>query len=171
MIISLLVAYSKNRVIGNKGKIPWNLPSERNRFKQICQGKNIIMGRKSFEEIGHALPYCTIVILSKTLNTCPQGCLLAKTPEEALSLCKNPQNEESEILVAGGSEIYQMFLPLTKKIYATLIDEEFEGDRFFPPLDENWEIIFEEEKAENNINFQYLTFVRKSKNYSGENQV
>ena len=65
-MISLLVAYTKNkRVIGAQGKIPWNLPSERNRFKEICRGKYVIMGRKSFEEIGKPLPYCKLVIVSK----------------------------------------------------------------------------------------------------------
>ena len=92
----MLVAYTKNgRVIGNQGKIPWKLASERNRFKELTAGKSIIMGRTSFEEIGHALPYCTIIILSKTMRSVPSGCLLAHSLNKALKLCKN------EILIAG----------------------------------------------------------------------
>ena len=100
-MISLLVAYTKNkRVIGAQGKIPWKLSSERNRFKAICNGKYVIMGRKSYDEIGHPLSYCTLVVVSsKTQNL-----------EEAINYCKS-QNQE-EILIAGGGEIYRQALPI-----------------------------------------------------------
>ena len=88
-MISILVAYTKNhRVIGKGGEIPWNLPSERLRFKEICKNRFIIMGRKSFDEIGHGLPYCTIIIISRTLKNAPEGCLLAKSLENGIELAK-----------------------------------------------------------------------------------
>ena len=73
-MLSLLVAYTKNkRVIGAQGKIPWKLSSERNRFKAICAGKYVIMGRKSYEEIGHPLSYCELVVVSRSLSlACPE---------------------------------------------------------------------------------------------------
>ena len=92
-MISLLVAYTKNkRVIGAQGKIPWKLSSERNRFKEICKNKYVIMGRKSFEEIGKPLPYCTLVIISherifKNLKTCP-------SLDAAIDFCKAQGQEE-----------------------------------------------------------------------------
>lgn len=157
-MISLLVAYTKNeRVIGSGGRIPWNLPSERSRFKAICAQKKVIMGRKSFDEIGHALSYCTLVIVSKTMQDAPEGCLLARSFEEAVEICG-----KGEILVAGGGEIYKTALPYATRIYATEIDETFSGDTFFPPLPESeWDCKKEESHIDSGIKYEYLTFIRK----------
>lgn len=162
--ISLLVAYTKNgRVIGSGGKIPWNIPSERNRFKRLCQNKDVLMGRKTFEEIGHALPYCTIVIISKTMKECPDGCKLAASFEEGIKLCS-----QNEILVAGGQELYEqaMLDAQTRRIYATEVELEVAGDRFFPELGIEWKkaaLETAENKSthtENGISFEYVTFTR-----------
>lgn len=157
-MISILVAYTKkNRVIGSGGVIPWNLPSERDRFKEICKDKFIIMGRKSFDEIGHGLPYCTIVIISRTLKIVPRGCVLAKSLEDGMKLC-----EGEEILVAGGGEIYKEVLPFASRIYATEIEKEFSGDVFFPLInDDEWTKTVENEKSELGINYKYITYNRK----------
>ena len=148
-MISLLVAYTKNkRVIGAQGKIPWKLSSERNRFKQICAGKYVIMGRKSYEEIGKPLPYCKLVIVSsKTQNL-----------EDAINYCKSPGQEE--ILIAGGGTIYEQTLPYANKIYATEIDADFNGDTFFPELGPEWVGTVEEVHEENGIVYRYITFSR-----------
>lgn len=98
-MISILVAYTKNhRIIGNGGEIPWNLPSERLRFKEICKNRFIIMGRKSFDEIGHGLPYCTIIIISRTLKNAPEGCLLAKSLENGIELAKKFSEKPSQTI-------------------------------------------------------------------------
>ena len=156
-MISLLVAYTKNkRVIGAQGKIPWKLSSERNRFKEICKNKYVIMGRKSFEEIGKPLPYCTLVIISherifKNLKTCP-------SLDAAIEFCKAQGQEE--ILVAGGGTIYEQALPYADKIYATEIDADFDGDTFFPALDDSWHGTVEETHEENGITYTYTTFTK-----------
>ena len=171
--ISLLVAYDKNRVIGANGQIPWSLSSERNRFKQVCHNKYIIMGRKSFEEIGRALPYCTIIIVSRTLKTVPTGCLLADSLEKAFEYCVNGEANitetnttnntpaEQEILVAGGEEIYRQTLPYAKTIYATEIAASFPGDRHFPKLTGKWSKTVEATCEENDIKYTYVTYRRK----------
>ena len=156
-MLSLLVAYTKNkRVIGAQGKIPWKLSSERNRFKEICKNKYVIMGRKSFEEIGKPLPYCTLVIISherifKNLKTCP-------SLDAAIDFCKAQGQEE--ILVAGGATIYEQALPYADKIYATEIDADFDGDTFFPALDDSWHGTVEETHEENGITYTYTTFTK-----------
>ena len=156
-MVSILVAYTnKNRIIGSEGKIPWNLPSERNRFKEITNNKYIIMGRKSFEEIGHALPYCTIIIVSKTLTTAPNNCLLYSSLEDAIAFTK----DKGEVLIAGGGEIYKQSLPFTSTIYATEIEAEYEGDVYFPKLEGLWDKKIEETKIENNIKYSYVTYTR-----------
>ena len=155
--VSLIAAYTKNkRVIGSDGKIPWNLKSERNRFKQICNNKKIIMGRKSFEEIGRTLPYCTIIIISKTLDSAPEGCILARSLEEAI----DKADSTDEIIIAGGGEIYEQTMPFADKIYATEIDADFEGNSYFPLPDGNWDCVEEKKCCENNICYRYLTFTR-----------
>ncbi len=156
-MLSLLVAYTKNkRVIGAQGKIPWKLSSERNRFKEICRNKYVIMGRKSFEEIGKPLPYCTLVIVSherifKNLKTCP-------SLDAAIEFCKAQGQEE--ILVAGGATIYEQALPHADKIYATEIDADFDGDTFFPALDDSWHGTVEETLEEDGIKYKYITYKR-----------
>ena len=173
MNISILVAYDKNRVIGSDGKIPWSLSSERTRFKQVCHNKHIIMGRKSFEEIGRALPYCTIVIVSKTMKAAPEGCVLVDSIEKAIEYCEkadsnntdtdtaNNASTEKEILVAGGEEIYRQILPYAKTIYATEIDASFPGDRHFPKLTGRWTKTIEANCEENFIKYTYVTYRRK----------
>lgn len=158
-MLSLLVAYTKNkRVIGAQGKIPWKLSSERNRFKEICRNKYVIMGRKSFEEIGKPLSYCTLVIVSherifKNLKTCP-------SLNAAIEFCKAQGQEE--ILVAGGATIYEQALPYADKIYATEIDADFDGDTFFPALGPEWTCTVDETHEEDGVNYTYLTYIRTS---------
>ena len=166
-MISLLVAYTKNkRVIGAQGKIPWKLSSERNRFKAICNGKYVIMGRKSYEEIGHPLPYCTLVIVSssgalRSLSlACPEpvegkGVQVCTSLEDAINYCKTQGQEE--ILIAGGGSIYEQALPYADKIYATEIDADFEGDVFFPEPGPEWTGTVEETHEENGITYSYIT--------------
>lgn len=186
MSVSILVAYTKKgRVIGSDGKIPWNIPSERFRFKKLCNQKFIIMGRKSFDEIGHALSYCTIIIVSKTMKAAPEGCMLAESFEKAMEMAKAYTNANEststqassarenkstaaqasgaaggEILIAGGEEIYRQALPFADTIYATEIHTEFAGNRFFPELDKSWHCTFTElhTDEQSKITYEYKTF-------------
>ncbi len=159
-MISLLVAYTKNkRVIGAQGKIPWKLSSERNRFKQICNGKYVIMGRKSFEEIGKPLPYCRLVVVSNTWIASSKGLKICSSLDSAIEFCKSKNQEE--ILVAGGGSIYEQALPHADKIYATEIDADFEGDTFFPQLSPEWHTTIDEVHEEDGISYRYLTFIKK----------
>ena len=164
-MINLLVAYTKNkRVIGAQGKIPWKLSSERNRFKEICAGKYVIMGRKSFEEIGKPLSYCTLVVVSRSLGSLslskgPQGLKICASLEEAIDFCKTQGQEE--ILVAGGGEIYRQALPYATKIYATEIDADFPGDTFFPEVDNTWTSTVESTHVDCGVTYSYLTFTKK----------
>lgn len=154
--ITLIVAYTKNeRIIGKNGKIPWKLISEREYFKELCANKKIIMGRKSFEEIGHALSYCTIIILSSSMKKAPEGCLLADSLEEAVKMT------DDEILICGGEKLYSQTLPKANRIYATEILQDFDGDKFFPQLDGLWHRFVLDKKRENNIEYEIAIYERK----------
>ena len=169
--ISLLAAYTaKDRVIGAQGKIPWKLSSERNRFKSICNNKYVIIGRKSFDEIGKALSYCTLVIVSKKMKTAPEGCLLCKSYKKAVRLiyrlnsgadCAAVKPKGAvEILVAGGESIYKKAIKHCSKIYATEIKKDFKGDRFFPSLKGKWTKKVEQTVSEDGIEYDYVLFTK-----------
>ena len=165
-MLSLLVAYTKNkRVIGAQGKIPWKLSSERNRFKEICRNKFVIMGRKSFEEIGKPLSYCTLVVVTRDSRVKPEndkgvGIITKTSLDAAIDFCKAQGQEE--ILVAGGATIYEQALPYADKIYATEIDADFDGDTLFPALGPEWTCTVDETHEEDEVNYMYLTYIRTS---------
>jgi dihydrofolate reductase len=128
--VSLIVAYDRNRGIGKDNKMPWHLPSELAHFKRTTMGKPIVMGRKTHESIGRALPgRRNIVITRNTIDT--QGVETAHSMQEALNLC----NDTEEIMVIGGGQIYAAALPLATRVIATEIHADFEADVRFPELD------------------------------------
>src|SRR5574344_520858 len=106
-MISLIVAVSKNNVIGNNGVIPWKIKGEQKRFKELTTGKTIIMGRKSFEEIGKPLPNRKTILISNTQHIELENCVTVNSLLEAFALSKN----ESEVFVAGGGQVYKEAFP------------------------------------------------------------
>jgi len=154
--ISIIVAMAKNRVIGKNGEIPWNIPGEKKRFKELTWNKTIIMGRKTFDSIGRVLPNRNTIVISRNSDLKIEGCLVVDSMEKALENCVN----DEEIFIAGGGEIYRMFLPLTEKIYLTVIDEDFDGDITFLEINNDFEEIYLE-KIDGDISYSNKTFVRK----------
>lgn len=154
-MITLIAACSKNRVIGCNGKIPWNIPTERDRFKELTKGKFVIMGRKSFEEISHALSYCTIIVVSKSLKKVPKGCLLTSSLEQAIAFCRK------DVIIAGGQEIYEKTIQLADLIYLTEIDLQVEGDRFFPDFDTSKYTMKVDKSFQGEIPYKYITYKKK----------
>ena len=137
MIISLIAAVAKNRVIGNEGDLPWNLPSDLKKFKQITDNKPIIMGRKTWDSIGRPLPNRDNIIISRNTNLEIKGGIICLSPDEAISIAKIKANERGceEIMVIGGGYIYQEFMNIADKLYITEVDLEIEGDAYFPKID------------------------------------
>ena len=131
MQISLIAAVSQNNVIGHNEKIPWEIPGEQKRFRELTSGKTIIMGRKTFESIGKPLPNRKTIIITRNENYIQENCIIAHSLEEALDLAK----KEKEVFIAGGGEIYQQAMPLANKIYLTIIEKEFIGNIYFPKID------------------------------------
>ena len=141
--LSLIACFSKNRVIGKKGELPWNFPEDLVRFKKVTMGHTLIMGRKTFESIGKPLQGRKIIILSRDKNFSAAGCEVAENFKDAIELAYKTDDNP---IVCGGSEIYKIALPLATKMYLTEIPQEIKGDTFFPDFDESeWqEIEFEE---------------------------
>lgn len=155
-MISLIAAVSKNNVIGNKGLIPWHIKGEQKRFKELTTGRTIIMGRKSFEEIGKPLPNRKTVLISSTKRIEAKDCITAASLKEALKAAEG----EDEIFIAGGGRVYEEAMLYADKIYLTVIDLVTEGDTFFPDFDKSVFAKVYEERIEGEIPYTYYTYER-----------
>jgi dihydrofolate reductase len=129
MLISIIAAMSLNRVIGKNNQIPWHIPGEQKRFKEITWGHSIIMGRKTHESIGRVLPGRTNIVITRQENYSAPGCIVVHSLEAAL---KNCPPHETEAFIIGGEQIFRLALPFAQRIYLTIIQKEIEGDAFFP---------------------------------------
>ena len=131
MLISLIAAMSSNRVIGNRGAIPWKIPGEQQMFKQITLGHTVIMGRKTYETLGRPLPGRTNIVITRQSDYRAPGCTIAHDLASALNAC--PAGE-SEAFIGGGGQLYHEALPLADRIYLTVIPGEMPGDTYFPEI-------------------------------------
>ena len=129
--LSLIVAMSRNRVIGANGKIPWHLPGELKLFKDLTMGHHIIMGRKTWDSIGRPLPGRTMVIVTRQQGYAVPGAIVAHTLREAIAACRG----DDEVFVIGGAEIFREALPLADRVYLTTVDAEVPGDTFMPEFE------------------------------------
>ena len=155
-MIALIVAFANNQVIGNKGCIPWKIKGEQKRFKELTTGNVVIMGRRSYEEIGRPLPNRTTIVVSGTKNFDAEKCFTAKSLAEAIELAG-----DKNTYISGGARLYEEALPLVEKMYITEIDCDIEGDTYFPEFDKN---MFEKEineRFEGEIPYTYVTYTRK----------
>lgn len=162
--ISLIVAVDKNGAIGRNGEMPWHLPADLARFRKLTWGKPIIMGRKTFDSIGRALPGRRNVVVTRNSDWKAMQAERASTFPDALSLCAGSE----EIMVIGGASIYREALPLANIIYLTCVDAEVEGDVYFPKLSEDgWErTSFSHYPIDerNRYAMDFLTLVRRAAN-------
>ncbi len=138
MKISIIVAAATNNVIGRDGELPWRLPEDLKRFKQLTIGKPVIMGRLTYESIGKPLPDRRNIVLSARKGLNIEGCEVVDTPDAAIRLA----GDAEEVMVIGGGGVYSQMLPMADRIYMTRIDATFDGDTFFPELnDDEWQVV------------------------------
>lgn len=157
-MIALIVAMSKNRVIGNKGSIPWHLPDDFKHFKDLTSGHTVIMGRKTFESIGRPLPDRKNIIVTSQAEYSAPGCEVATSLISAIQA--NP-----EAFIIGGESLYKESLPIADKVYLTEVETTCEGDTFFPEIsDTEWKLIEEEfhaNDAKHSYAFTFKTYDRR----------
>jgi dihydrofolate reductase len=135
-LISIIVAMAENHVIGRNNELPWRLPADLQHFKTLTVGKPIIMGRKTWESLPGLLPERLHIVLTHDPEYDAEGCLVVRSIEAAMAAAGNAP----EVMVIGGSRLYEQFLPLAHRIYLTLVHAEVEGDALFPSYDEaRWE--------------------------------
>lgn len=162
--MDMIAAISKNNQIGADNKLPWHIPEDLRYFKEITLGHTLIMGRKTFESIGKPLPNRTNVILTRDRNFKAEGVFVVYSLEEALDFCKKQEAQGKKVFVAGGGEIYSLFLPFVDKLYLTLVDKEIEGDTNFPNYEKDFKLIkttYPKEAAPDGATYRFTIWHRK----------
>lgn len=160
MTTSIIVAIAQNHAIGKNNQLLWHMPNDLKHFKTITSGHTVIMGRKTYDSVGKPLPNRrNIVITRQKIDIA--GCEVVNSLDEAIALCKN----EKEIFIVGGAEIYRQAMPVTNRIYLTIIHHDFDGDTFFPEIDESkWEETEREDyqpDEKNKFAYSFITLERR----------
>jgi dihydrofolate reductase len=159
-VVSIVVAHSRNGVIGRGGELPWRLPTDLRRFREITTGGTVVMGRRTYESLPDAfrpLPDRRNVVLSTRPGYRAEGAEVFPALEAALEACRDG------CFVIGGGETYRQALPLARRVFATQVDAEVEGDAFFPELPEGeWRCVERSERiVENDYGFTFCVFERQ----------
>jgi dihydrofolate reductase len=141
-MITIISGMTKGKVIGKDGKLPWNIAEDLKNFKQLTSGNTVIMGRKTFESIGKALPNRNNIVISKTMQPIDEieyGINICYDVNEAILKAKK---YGKEIFIIGGARIYEEFLAYADRMYLSIIKKDYEGNTYFPNYDENkWEVV------------------------------
>jgi dihydrofolate reductase len=157
MIISIIAAMAENRVIGRENQLPWHLPSEHRRFKAITMGHPVIMGRRTFESIGHPLPGRTNIIISGQVDYAAKGCIVVNDLQAAIMACEGAD----EIFICGGEAVFREAMPFADRIYLTIVEEEFDGDAFFPGIPADF-VEVERKSFEDVLPYAMVRYERKA---------
>jgi len=137
-MISIIVAVSINNVIGVDGELPWKISDDLKRFKALTLGKPVVMGRLTWESIGRPLPGRQNIVITRQLDFSAPGCDVVASPAAALAVA----GDAPEIMIIGGSQIYDLFLPKAGRLHVTRVQAEIDGDAFFPSISEaDWELV------------------------------
>jgi len=161
-LLSIIVAMDRNRLIGRNNELPWRLPADLQHFKKTTLGKPIIMGRKTWESLGRALPGRINIVITRKHDYRAAGAVVVHSLHEALSAA----GDAEEAMIIGGADLYAQALPAADRLYLTRVDGEFEGDAWFPQLDEaQWRVeqkthFEKDDKNEFSCEFIIMTRIR-----------
>lgn len=163
-MLSIVVAHDRNRVIGRNNQLPWRLPNDLAHVKKTTMGKVLIMGRKTFDSIGRPLPGRINVVLTSDRQWEHND---VKTVHSIDDIFELEKNTDKECIVFGGQVLFEQLLPYVTKIYLTYIDEEFDGDTYFPEINyqEDWILVSKEKGLmddKNPYHYYFLEYERKN---------
>ena len=155
-MLALIVAHTRNRVIGRNGRLPWNIPGEQHRFRDLTMGNAVIMGRVTYEEIGHPLSGRMNIVVSRTQRYEGENLLTVSSLDEAIALAGN-----RDAFVSGGARLFAEALDLVDVMYITEIDADVDGDVFFPEFDASAFDRRVEVRFEGELPYEYVTYTRR----------
>lgn len=162
-MLSIIAAISENNVIGKDNKLLWHLPEDLKRFKELTTDHTIIMGRKTFESLGRVLPNRKHIVLTRDLgyNIDSDWVKVIHSIDDLTEYI----NDDEEHFVIGGALIYNQLLKDTQKMYITKIYKKYEGDAYFPKInEEEWKIVEKipgKKDEKNNFDYDFITYIRK----------
>ena len=162
MSIKLICAISKNNVIGNENKLPWNISEDLKRFKELTSNNWIVMGRKTFDSIGRPLPNRKNIVLTENKNLKIDSVEVFNSPKDVIEFYKN-SSDQKDLFIIGGTYIYELFLEYCEYLFITNVDKDYLGDAFFPKVDWNeWKLMGEEIKYDDKekVNFYFRDYKR-----------
>ena len=152
--ISIIAAIGQNRELGKDNKLLWNIPEDMERFKTITMGHPVVMGRKTYESIGHPLAGRINIVLTKDKNFKAEGVLVAHTFEEAVSIGES--RNSNEIFVIGGGKVYHHTIKLADKLYLTVVEGKFDADTFFPNYADFKRVLYKRESSNGQYKYTFL---------------
>ncbi|MCB9202677.1 MAG: dihydrofolate reductase [Flavobacteriales bacterium] len=160
-MITIIVAYSENRIIGSNNSLLWKISDDLKRFKKLTLNHPIIMGRKTFDSLPNPLPKRQNIVISRNPEKLPEQVYGVDSLEKAIEKAKE---FDSDVFIIGGGEIYKQALPYADVLEVTLVHTEIEGDTSFPYLDMNqWSILSNEtffKSDKNEYDFTFITYMR-----------
>jgi dihydrofolate reductase len=154
-LISIITAVSENGVIGKDNHLPWSFPEDLKYFRETTRGHVVIMGRKTYESMGQALPNRVNIVISRDKNYTLSDALTTLSLDTAIKLAK--EKEKNEVFIIGGASIYAQALPLADKLYITKIKGVYEGDTYFPDYAEFKTVLSEKKSTDGNLVFLILS--------------
>lgn len=175
-IISIVAAIGKNRELGKDNKLLWHIPEDLKRFKQLTSGHPIIMGRKTFESIGHPLPNRLNVVITRDERFKPDGVTVVHSLQEGIDTSSKYYVESSmyngekqiqdtnyklpttehEVFIIGGGQIFEQALSLADRLYLTIVDGEFDADVFFPDYSMFKKVVSEQKRTSDDYSYSFL---------------
>lgn len=159
MKVSIVAAIDEKRGLGKNNDLLFRIPEDLKRFRELTNGRPIIMGRKTFESIGRVLPNRTNIIITRDKNFKAAGTIIVHSLEEALRQAQGKPGDE-EVFVIGGGQIFAQALPLVQKLYLTLVEGDYGADTFFPDYSEFKKVVFEQSKKSERCKYRFLELER-----------
>ncbi len=157
-MLNIIAAIGRNLVLGNKNQLIWRISDDLKRFKELTSNHPVIMGRKTFESIGKPLPNRTNIVITRNSNFKPAGVQVTDSVSEAIGIASMV---DTEIFIIGGAEIYKETIGMADRLYLTVINEEKDGDAFFPTYEQFKKVIStENKKTDTGLEYQFLVLER-----------
>lgn len=155
--INIIAAVSENGVIGRENKLPWHIPEDLKRFRELTMGNIIIMGRKTFESIGKALPGRVNIVITRDEQFSAPGCIVCRSLEDALRV---GQEQKGKIFIIGGAQIFEEAIEIASKLYLTVVEDSFEGDARFPDYSAFGRVAEDERGESKGLKYKFLILER-----------